>query len=452
VDPKDILIIGAGIAGCAAALALAQKGINVTVVFSHFDQRIYHASFANDPQLPSTLTFQEKNMCPRAWEQLHHSYQKSIEELLGHSISSFDIHKALQDRLQQYSNVEWLSHHTAVDLLTLESHSLKRADDYKRPACLGAYVYNHETQQVETILAKETLLATGGASSLFLHSTHLSTNIGEGWAMAHRAGARLLHLDRIQFHPLALFEPEKPCFPLPLDLLFVGGKILGPIKNVIEPISLGNDLSWLLYQEMLHHRVEHLWLDLTPLDPIELKERFPVVDAYCLSRGYNIAKDLLPIVPAAHHNCGGVAVDRLSQSSLYRLRAIGEVACTGLFYDERDEEVSIIESLTWASICAEDVAKQLEKFVYYFPPIKSWNRSIEGELDGGYEDWKMMRQVMWAHAGLKYDSAHLQKGWRLLNELHRGEAKQPFSIEKERLRNALQASLLIVQRLIDLAG
>lgn len=446
---KDVLIIGAGIAGCSVALALAKRNIPVTLVTSQFDQRTYHASFAKSLHLDQTFPFQEGTMCPRAWEHIQQMSSKSVEELLGTLDPCPDVHKKLQEQLKEMPQVEWLSHHTALDLLTLDGHSLKKADMHKKPACVGAYVYHQETGQVETILAKETILATGGASSLFLYSTHLPTIIGEGWAMAYRAGVRLLNLNQIQFYPVALFEKDKPSLPLPLELLKMGGKLLSPSKDPIARDSITGGLASLLYQEILDHKAEHLWLDLTPLDAIEVKEKFPFIDNYCLSRGYNIAKDPLPIVPAVHYTCGGIAVDRLAQTNLHRLRAIGEVACTGLFYDSRNEEVSILESLTWAYGCAEDIAKQIEKFIYYFPPVREWQQEIKEEKMTLSEDWDILRRVMWSYAGSKYDQASLKKGLGLLHEMERQcDYIQPPSIESFHFLNALQVSQLIIHSLL----
>lgn len=450
MDVKEVLIIGAGIAGCLAALAVAKRNIPVTLVTSSFDQRTYHASFTKPLALDESFTFQEGFMCSRAWEQLQSLWKKSIEELIGQNDAPLDIHKRLQEELKALPHVEWLSHHTALDLLTLESYSTKKADMYKKPACLGAYVYNHDTKLVETLLAKETILATGGAASLFLHSTHLSTIIGEGWAMAQRAGVRLLNIENIQFHPLALFEREKPCFPLPLELLRMGGKLLNLQKSVIEFNSEEQNLALNLYQEVLRYKAEYIWLDLTMLDSIEVKEKFPAVDVYCLSRGYNIAKDPLPVVPAAHYTCGGVAVDRLAQSSLHRLRAIGEVACTGLFYHTRHEETSILESFIWAYTCAEDIAKQIDKFVYYFPAVQEWDKEIVDDSPMLQEDWEILRRVMWSYSGIKKDRQSLEKGVALLEELQRqSERLLSLSIERFHFFNALKISITIIQRLIS---
>ncbi len=455
---QDVLVIGAGIAGCAVALALAKRGISVTVITSSRDLRAYHSSFMPMEEFEnrvSSVQFHAERYlgCRRATEQLTTLAKRSLEDLLAsHPLidrnGHLDIHRSLQEQLKHSSMVEWISQCSAIDLISLEQHSMKRADRYKKPTCLGAYVYNHETGQIETFLAKETVLATGGASSLFPYSTHHKGIIGEGLAMANRIGARLLHLEEIDFYPLTLFEKNKPCFPLPLELLKEGGKVWINKNAWIETPE--EDVARFFYQELLKDESQHLWLDLTSLDPVALRERFPSFDAYCLNHGFNIAKDPLPVMPAAQHTSGGVAVDRFGQTTVQRLRAIGEVACTGLYYDRKDEALRVLESLTWANACAENMTKQMEKFIYYFPELKKWNSSFSSPTCSMLqEDWNLLRQVMWNYLGIIRDTPdRLKKGRRLLNLLNiqlEQQTKQICSIEHMHLFNGIQVACLIAE-------
>ncbi len=457
VKTKEILVIGAGIAGCAVALALAKRGIAVTIMTSPFDQRVYHASFIRHDSLEEKVRElqrekQEQVSCSRAYEHLSILARPSIDELLEPNYlvdrnGNIDIHRCLQDQLKQHSHVECISHHSVIELLTLDHHSLKKADRYKKPACIGVVAYNHDNQRLEYYLAKETILATGGAPSLFPYSTHSSTACGGGIAIAYRAGARLLNMDQIQFYPMGLFEKDRPCFPLPLELLAEGGMIYA---SKTAPLAIEvSSLSYLVHQfydQLLKTRSEHLWLDLTLLDPIALKEKFPTVDTYCLNHGFNIAKDLLPIVPVAAHTCGGIAIDRAAQTSIQRLRAIGEVACTGLFWNYKEESLSVLESLTWALACAEDIAKQANKFIYYFPDIRESVTHVGASSSIVEEDWKCLRQIMWSYVGIHHDRAHLDRGCALLDQLallNTPHELSSCSIEQIQLYYAIQTAQLI---------
>ncbi len=456
---RDILVVGAGIAGCAVALALVKRGMAVTIMTSNFDQRVYHAPFIQHDRLEEKVRElqqgkQEHFICSRAQEQLNYLARKSVDELLeSHYLvdrnGNIDIHRCLQEQLKQEPLVEWISNHSLIELLTLDQHSLKKADRYKKPTCLGALAYNHETHQVEYFLAKETILATGGATSLFLYSTHPAMACGDGLVIAQRAGVRVLNMDQIHFHPLGLFEKDRPCFPLPLELLEEGGQLYAVKVKLLEVDRTPQVLLQQLYDYLLKSQEQHLWLDLTLLDPVALKEKFPIVDAYCLNHGFNIAKDPLPVVPVACYTCGGIAVDRVGQSNLQRLRAIGEVACTGVFYNFKEEALCVLESLTWAVACAEDIAKQLNKLVYYFPDLLD-KKVIHKETSFAFveEDWKLLRHIMWAYVGIKRDRARLERGCALLEQLQQANSPQnslSFSITQSQLYAAIQTAQLIAQ-------
>lgn len=452
---KEILVVGAGIAGCAIALALAKRGVSVTIMTSSFDQRVYHAHFIQPDRLEESIwglqRSEEHLICSRAHEQLVHSARTSVDELLeSHYFvdrnGNIDIHRCLQEQLKQYSHVEWISNHSLIELITLDKHSLKKADCYKKPTCLGVIAYDHQTHQLERFLAKETILATGGATSLFLYSTHPSTACGEGLAIAHRAGVRLLNMDQIHFHALGLFEKDRPCFPLPLELLAEGGLLYAAKADLIEVNLSSHELTRQLYEQLLTNQNEHLWLDLTRLDPVALKDKFPTVDAYCLNHGFNIAKDPLPVVPVASYTCGGIAVDRVCQTNLQRLRAIGEASCTGVFYDFKEEALSVLESLTWAIVTAEDIVRQVNKLVYYFPNLINNQQVIDNPISIIEEDKRLLRQIMWAYVGIKRDPARRERACTLLGQLQRANTQEGsccFSMEQHKLSSAIQTALLI---------
>ncbi|MBA3722408.1 MAG: FAD-binding protein [Parachlamydiaceae bacterium] len=460
MKPKEILIIGAGIAGCAVGLALAKRGIPVTIITSSFDQRIYPPYLKIESLEERLENLKESNLqlgCSKAMEQITTTARRSFDELLETHLQldrhgTIDIHRCLLDQLKLIQHVEWYSQYTVVELLTLEHHSEKKADVYKKSACMGIYAYNHQTKQVEKILAKETILATGGATSLFPYSTNINTATGSGFAMAFQAGARLVNMEQIVFHPMALYSKGNPCVPLPLDLLKEGG-ILHASKNLpLEHPIIDGDLSLHFYDELLKTHTENLFLDLTLLDPISIKEKFPFVDISCLNYGYNIAKDLIPVGPAAQYSCGGVAVDKTAQTSIQRLRAVGEVAATGLCDEYYDKSISLLESLTWAVACAEDISKQIQKFVYYFPQLREWNKNTQMSIPVVQEDFALLKQIMWNYVGIKRDYPHLRRGYDLLRNLkmhNDEESRNLFSIERIHLQQAIQAALLITQAALD---
>ena len=276
VNVKEVIIIGAGISGCATALALAQKNISVTILTSSYDERIYHAPFIQKEELEKKIADLQKGekqklSCLRANEQLVTCGEKSVNQLIGEHCfidrkGNIDIHRGLIEQLKQLSKVEWISNHSLLELLTLHQHSARLADVHKNPMCIGITAFNHETSTVERFLAKEVIIATGGATSLYPYSTHSKSARGEGIVIAWRAGARLLKMEQIQFHALGLFEKDKPCIPLPLELLDEGGQLALTYQSVNDIVPERDRLSDQLYELMLENRLEHLWLNLTMLD------------------------------------------------------------------------------------------------------------------------------------------------------------------------------------------
>lgn len=457
---KDVLVIGAGIAGCAVALALAKRGISVTILTTSSEQRMYYSHFFNVNTLEEKLheikaSFDPKR-CSRATEHLVNGAKKSVDELLEPKLlldrnGNIELHRCLLEQLHQCSNVEWLDKQTVFELLTLDDHSTKPVDIYKKPTCLGVLTYHHVTGQIDKILAKETILATGGATSLFPFSTHSPSAQGQSLAMAQRAGARLINMDHFQFYPLNLYDKEKPCIPLPLELLHEGGKLYLN-KNESVDINLSDStLAEFLYQKLQSNHSSNLWLDLTLLDTITIKEKYPVVDTICLNYGYNISKDLIPVSPAAQYTNGGIAVDKVGQTTVQRLRAIGEAACTGLSFDYTDITMGVIESLTWAVSCAEEIAKQIPKFIYYYPEIRNYRPLIDQAIPLLHEDWWILSQIMWSYVGIVRNVSHLSRAYDLLQRLkyHNESEEMGFSIERKKLCLSLETAIMITKAALD---
>lgn len=448
---REVIVVGAGITGCAVSVALARRGVAVTILTSPHDQRHYQNSSLKMENLEENLQkLYENGQGSRSLDQLLLTAREAIKEFISPDVvdrfGNLEIHRFLQEQLKDMPNVEWLTNHHAFELLTLEAHSAKRGDLYRRPTCLGVLAYNSEAHQVETLLAKETILATGGVSSLFSNSINLPTLKGGGFAMAHRAGAHLVDMYRMQFHPLAIYTQDKPCIPLPITLLQMGGRLQTIQRQPIGDISIDELLSERLFDELSHSHGNHLWLDLTSLNPLDMKEQFAETDAHLLSYGFNFAKDLIPVVPVAQYTCGGILVDKVAQTTLQRLRAVGEVSCTGLTTPFSDPSTRLLEGLTWALACAEDLAKQVHKFVYYFPEMKAWSQPLVESSSLIQNDWHLLREIMWHYIGIKNTRERAWRGYQLIERLkiaNEMESERGFSIERQLLINAFQTAVLM---------
>ncbi len=500
MNEADILIIGCGIAGCVAALELAEKGFEVVLLGAGKGEGDSNSAAAQGGIIfkgeddSEELLFQDiqeagAGLCnPAAVKQLVTRGPDLVEELLikkyevkfdrlatgafaltheaAHSrprlLFSRDqtgkaIMQALFQKVKSCPRIHVKLGHTAVDLITISHHSKSSSDIYLPSTCTGAYVFDQKEKKVKTILARETILATGGLGGLFLHTTNPQEARGDGVAMVFRAGGRIMNMEYVQFHPTALYHRKDPCFLLSETLRGEGGELLShdlkPFMHTYDErgtLAPRDIVARSIYQEMIRTDSSHLWLDVSFRDGTWVKERFPFLHATSLAKGYDMTKEPLPIVPAAHYACGGVAVDTKGKTTIHRLRAIGEVACTGVHGANRLASTSLLEGVVWAKECAEEIAQNLRARHDYFPPVDTWQMGEE-KIDPALiqQDWRTIRQTMWNYVGLIRDKQRLIRAQKILQEL-KWEIDASYEkavLEPELLgvRNGVQTALLITQ-------
>lgn len=448
---REVLVIGSGIAGCAAAIALAHQGVPVTLIAQHSLDHSDRGPCVSSRHLKEAVAqIREQHemqgyyppisehileKLPAALEAFFHlSDEKEAESLIP-------LLSCLKEQLQ-HPLIEIKSDYELVELITLDKHSNRLADAYRKPACLGAHLYHRQTHRIERWLAKETILALGGASSLFLYSTHHPGAQGQGLVMARQAGARLWNLNEIYFHPLALFQKGQACLPLPVRLLELGGRLWIEKQTPFQPV-LDGTLSEQFYQVLQDHQEDCLWLDLSFINPAELKNQFPFLDDASSQMGINWTKELLPVVPAASYLKGGIVVDKGFQTTVNRLRAVGDSTCMNLPLAQDYFMGRLLEALAGAQICAEEIAKQIHKFVYYFPDLRESTLAFEKNSSDRIEDQHILKQIMWNYAGIKRSSDRLELAQTFLQAFaqHR---KGLATFQDWQFKQAVQASLLLV--------
>jgi L-aspartate oxidase len=497
----DILIIGCGIAGASAALEAAKSGLKVVVITKNArleESNTYYAQGGivslghddypellkddiietgdgiNDPNAVDILATEAKKYVDRILiKELKIPFTRSSPDSLdyaqeaGHSRRRI-LHikdttgRTIEERfiasLRKYSNVKLLSDHTAVDLLTVPHHSKNPTAFYKDPRCIGVYVLDNKTNKVKIIFATYTILSTGGCGAVFLYTSNPEGSIGDGYAMAYRAGARIVNMEYIQFHPTSLFLRDAERFLISETVRGEGarlktkdGKTFMERYHEKRELAPRDEVTRAIYEEMTNTNSLYVYLDLASYAKIDIKKRFPNIYKTCLRYGIDITKQAIPVVPAAHYCCGGVLVDGWGRTSLNGLYAVGEVACTGVHGANRLASTSLLEGLVWGTRASTHIASHFDPNVDYDPSdIHEWYYpEKEEEIDPALinQDWISIRSTMWNYAGIIRTKKRLDRARADLDYLrHRIEKfyRQARMDEKVvGLKHGIQVALLI---------
>jgi L-aspartate oxidase len=450
----DLLIIGCGIGGASAALEAAKKGLDVAVITKNTsgeDSNTYHAQGGivslgaddepellkediiktgdgiNNPEAVDILVRESKPLVDDILiGELKIPFERSSPDQLdyaqeaGHSRRRI-LHvqdmtgKAVEENfvaaLKKYPNVRLIPDHTAVDILTVPHHSKNPISYYREPRCIGAYVLDNKTNTVKTFFARHTVLATGGCGAVYLYTSNPSGAIGAGYAMAYRAGARIVNMEYIQFHPTSLFHRDADRFLISETVRGEGARLKTKDGlTFMEKYSDRGDLAprdevtRAIYEEMVETNSNYVLLDLASYAKVDIPKRFPNIYRTCLRYGVDITKEPIPVVPAAHYCCGGVLVDGWGRTSLRGLYAVGEVSCTGLHGANRLASTSLLEGLVWGTRAARHIVenpgprlryKESEIHDWYYPEKME---AIDPALVN--QDWVAIRSTMWNYAGI----------------------------------------------------
>ncbi len=271
-------------------------------------------------------------------------------------VTGNEIERALIEKTKNHPYINILNHHFAIDLITQHhlGENITRSTPHKK--CFGAYILDKKNNKISTLLSKITLIATGGIGQAYLNTTNPVVSTGDGIAMAYRAKAIIKNMEFIQFHPTALYNPkDNPSF-LISEAVRGAGAILKDHKGYafMQDYDKRKDLAprdivaRAIDKEMKKSGDKHLFLDASVIDEKELKNHFPNIFEKCLSIGLDITKDYIPVVPAAHYLCGGIAVNTKAQTTIDQLYACGECSCTGLHGANRLASNSLIEALVYS--------------------------------------------------------------------------------------------------------
>ncbi|MCC8186228.1 MAG: L-aspartate oxidase [Bacteroides sp.] len=504
VKKFDFLVIGSGIAGMSFALKVARKGSVALVCKTTLEEANTFYAQGGVASVTNTLVdnFEkhiEDTMIAGDWlsnrkavEKVVREAPQQIEELISWGVDfdkneegEFDLHRegghsefrilhhkdntgaeiqeSLIHAIHRHPAITVLENHFAIEILT--QHHLGEVVTRQTPdiECYGAYILDLNSGKVDTYLSKVTLMATGGVGAVYQTTTNPLVATGDGIAMVYRAKGTVKDMEFVQFHPTALYHPgDRPSFLITEAMRGYGGilrtKDGREFMQKYDPrLSLAprDIVARAIDNEMKNRGDDFVYLDVTHKDPEETRNHFPNIYEKCLSLGIDITREYIPVAPAAHYLCGGIWVDGDAQSSIHRLYAIGECACTGLHGGNRLASNSLIEAVVYADAAARYSTQVLPLYTHN-DQIPEWNdagtRSPE-EMVLITQSMKEVNQIMSAYVGIVRSDLRLKRAWDRLDILYKETEslfKRSFaSKEICELRNVINVGYLIMRQAIE---
>ena len=395
---------------------------------------------------------------------LHREGGHSEFRILHHADNTgAEIQMSLVEAVKNDKNIDLFEDRFAIEIIT--QHHLGKIVTRRTPdiTCYGAYVLNEETGEVDTFLAKATVMATGGVGAVYTTTTNPLIATGDGIAMVYRAKGTVSDMEFIQFHPTALYHPgDRPSFLITEAMRGYGAVLRNmdgeEFMHKYDPrLSLAprDIVARAIDSEMKLHGTDHVFLDVTHKDPEETKRHFPNIYEKCLSLGIDITKDMIPVAPAAHYLCGGIKVNLNGESSINRLYAVGECSCTGLHGGNRLASNSLIEAVVYADAAARHALEQIAGYDWR-TDVPEWND--EGtvhpeEMVLITQSEKEVNQIMGYYVGIVRSDLRLKRAWNRLDILYQ-ETEDLFKTSKVsrqlcELRNIINVAYLITRQAME---
>jgi L-aspartate oxidase len=368
------------------------------------------------------------------------------------------IHDALLDKARAHPNVTLRERWMAVDLITA-----RHVKNDEAPRCYGVYALDIDLGRVETLAASQVVLATGGVGKVYRYTSNPDTATGDGIAMAWRAGCRVGNMEFIQFHPTCLYHPQERSFLITEALRGEGAQLKLPSLGPGDPggvrfmqahdergeLAPRDIVARAIDFEMKRHGLDHVWLDATHLGEAFLKEHFPTIHARCAKLGIDIARQPIPVVPAAHYTCGGVVTDLHGRTDLPGLYAVGEATYTGLHGANRLASNSLLECVVLGHTCAQAIIESVAAAGATLPP---WDESQVENADEQVvisHNWDELRLMMWNYVGIVRTTKRLERALHRIDLLKSeiGEYYANFRVSRDllELRNLVECAELIVR-------
>lgn len=371
-----------------------------------------------------------------------------------------EIEDTLINQIRLHPNIEVLENYYAIDIITQHHLGIDVSIRTTDLTCYGVYVLNPKTSMVDIILAKVTLIATGGAGNIYSNTTNPTISTGDGIAMVYRAKGVVENMEFVQFHPTALFHPqERPSFLITEALRGFGAVLKDYRGNEFmhkydERLSLASRdiVARAIDNELKISGEDFVHLDCRHLRKDDLIRQFPRIYAKCLSLGIDISRDLIPVVPAAHYFCGGIKTDEDGRSSIRNLYASGECACTGLHGANRLASNSLLESVVFSHRASQHAIAQLP-LIDYCNAIPDWNAEgmvLTEEMILITQSQKELQAIMSSYVGIVRSALRLQRALDRLNLLYEETEdlynKSILSPRLNELRNMINVAYLVIKQ------
>ncbi|MGY8986126.1 MAG: L-aspartate oxidase [Sphingomonadales bacterium] len=382
-----------------------------------------------------------------------HSHRRVIH---ADDATGVAVQTTLEARARDHKNITIFENHLAVDLIT-NRHLENNILDHDQ-ACYGAYVLNVTSGHVIGISARATILATGGAAKVYLYTSNPDGSTGDGIAMAWRAGCRVANMEFNQFHPTCLYHPDAKSFLISealrgegANLTLSNGKRFMDKYHKLAELAPRDIVARAIDSEMKENGIHCVYLDISHKNQDFIISQFPNIYRRCLTFGFDITKEPIPVVPAAHYTCGGVMVDLDGKTDLNSLFAIGEVSHTGLHGANRMASNSLLECLVFGRSSGKKVLEILNKLPSIHTPLK-WDESRVTDSDEEVvvsHNWDELRRFMWDYVGIVRTDKRLERAKRRIDmlqaEIH--DYYGNFRVTKDllELRNLVTLAELIVK-------
>lgn len=387
-----------------------------------------------------------------------HSRNRIVHAL---DMTGKEVMNVLVAQVKANPNITCYEDHIAIDLITFSTRMKSGAVTTNRQDhCCGAYVLDKTFNKIKTFSSKITVLATGGTGKVYLYTSNPDIATGDGIAMAYRAGASVANLEFVQFHPTCLYHPAAKNFLISEAVRGEGGILVdGAGRPFMKDYSPQKDLacrdvvSRAIDSELKKSGADSVFLDITHADPDFVKKRFPNIYQKCLSLGIDMTQEPIPVVPAAHYMCGGVATDLYGRTDVRRLYALGETACTGLHGANRLASNSLLEALVYAHSAAAQAEKDLVEIDFSLTPDPSeWDEAGSTPSDEGgmvTHNWDEIRRFMWEYVGVVRSNRRLERAQRRIDIIQKEiqEYYWDFNVTSDlvELRNIATVAELIIR-------